>query len=67
MNDLSYQLMPWRLREALMVNAISLEEARLLHDLMLLQPAGWILPPEHLLPAVRRLNLLQLKASPVVH
>lgn len=63
----TWQFLPPGLLGPLMQEAISLAEASELFDLALTQPDEWILVPPHLIPALLRMQFLQMPGWPTIH
>ena len=59
MSSLTWQFLPPWLLDPVMHEAISLAEAAELWDCVLMSGGGWLLPPPHLQPLLRRLQHLQ--------
>ena len=65
--SLTWQELPPFLLRPLMDSAISLAEASELFDLCLLNPGKFFQPPDHLQPALKRIELLYLPTYPGRH
>lgn len=66
--DQTWQILPWHLSRPLLLGVISLDEARQLLDLCLMHPQTWFTVPQHLMPALRKMDLLvNHRPPPIKH